>query len=1000
MPDTRLPNSIRFGPFELDLAAGDLKSDGKKMRLPEQQFQILQMLLLREGQMVSREEIRKRLWPNDTIVEFDRSINAAIMKLRSALGDSADAPRFIETVARRGYRLMVPVQPPESAVIKPSTVKPEDGSLVGRKVSHYRVLTLLGGGGMGLVYKAEDLKLNRPVALKFLPEELANDPDTLQRFEREARTASSLNHPNICTIYEVDEHETQPFIVMELLEGKTLRELISPHNTPAGNAGLSLSLEQLLEIAVQIAEGLQAAHMKGIIHHDIKPANIFVTTHGQVKILDFGLAKVATASSDTSPDLPEDRADNDPHKTPKHESPMEQGLSRTGIAMGTAGYMSPEQVRGEKLDARTDLFSFGLVLFEMATGQQVFSGETAAIVQDAILHRTPPPARSLNPELPSELEKLIHKCLQKDRDLRYQHAAEISSDLEHLRRGDGSRKSHSATVQRSRWIWGVTAALVVLSGLFISWWFLPPAVPVVESITQLTDDGGEKQTAVFNDGSRIYFNEVIDNAFAKIKQVSVTGGATADVETKLADAELAGIIHDGSALLVYGNGNDDIGYELWIVPVPAGQPRRVGSFMVDRAQTLSDGRIVFSPNRGKKEETELFVVGKDGLNPQKLISIPGHYAANVSPDGQRILLMEHGNGFRQLNEVRADGTGFRKILKPGPHDCCFEWGPDKKYILYLSRRGDASDIWALPLHRGLLRHSKDPIRLTSGPLHYGIGSLSPDGKQMFVLGARGRAELVYYDLKRRQFLPFLSGIAAAGPTFSNDGKWVVYRSLPDRSLWRSRSDGSNPLQLTSPGMRATSFSISPDGTKVAFLSDWQIFLIDMNVGKPEWIIEKGGRFVWSPDGNLLLFDRSDGMQVYDLHTRKTSPVPGGQKISGGAWVNQSMLIGATDLSNSQRAYQTFDYKTQKWTPLFTDNVIDSSISPDRKYLYFTTGGTESSLKRIRLSDHQIETITSLKGFRQWRWNGPSELCVAPDGSPILTRDLSTYEIYALNIRWP
>jgi len=271
---------------------------------------------------------------------------------------------------------------------------------------------------------------------------------------------------------------------------------------------------------------------------------------------------------------------------------------------------------------------------------------------------------------------------------------------------------------------------------------------------------------------------------------------------------------------------------------------------------------------------------------------------------------------------------------------------------------------------------------------------------MFVPGARARAELVHYDMKLHQFLPFLSGIAAAGPTFSNDGKWVVYRSLPDRSLWRSRSDGSNRLQLTSPEMRATWSSISPDGTKVAFLSDSQIFLIDMNVGKPERIIENAGRAAWSPDGNLLLFDRSDGMQVYDLQMRKTAPVPGGQKINGGEWVTQNGLIGAADLSNSQRAYQTFDFKTQKWTPLFTDNVINSTLSLDRKYLFFTTGGTESNLKRVRLSDHQIETITSLKDFRQLRWNGPSELCVAPDGSPILTCDFSTYEIYALNIRWP
>jgi DNA-binding winged helix-turn-helix (wHTH) protein len=292
MPDTRLQNIARFGPFELDLAAGDLQRNGRKVRLPEQQFQILKMLLLRQGQMVSREEIRKRLWPNDTVVEFDRSINAAIMKLRMALDDSADAPRFIETVARRGYRVLVPVQLTEALTPASPAMKMGDGSLLGRKVSHYRVLTLLGGGGMGLVYKAEDLKLNRPVALKFLPEELGTDSVTLQRFEREARTASSLNHPSICTIYGVEEHGTQPFIVMELLEGESLRDLIARHGLHEGSGASHLPLQQILDIAIQIAAGLEAAHEKGIVHRDIKPANIFVTRRGQVKILDFGLAKV------------------------------------------------------------------------------------------------------------------------------------------------------------------------------------------------------------------------------------------------------------------------------------------------------------------------------------------------------------------------------------------------------------------------------------------------------------------------------------------------------------------------------------------------------------------------------------------------------------------------------------------------------------------------------------------------------------------------------------
>jgi eukaryotic-like serine/threonine-protein kinase len=322
-------------------------------------------------------------------------------------------------------------------------------SMEGEVASHYRILDGLGGGGMGLVYRAEDIRLGRRVALKFLLEESAKDPAALARFEREARAASALEHPNICPIYEFGEHEGRPFLVMQLLEGQTLKELLkdrkvekSKSDSRVASKG-GLPLDQVLGLAIQIAEGLEAAHQKGIIHRDIKPANIFVTRQGQAKILDFGLAKLVRTDTDLGDEPASDLRDVGSRGTTRistHVATPDPLLSRTGVAMGTAGYMSPEQARGETLDARTDLFSLGLVLYEMATGHRAFEGDTGPALHSAILTQTPVPARQLNPELPAKLGQTIDKALEKNRAARYQTVSELRADLENLKRGIESRK--------------------------------------------------------------------------------------------------------------------------------------------------------------------------------------------------------------------------------------------------------------------------------------------------------------------------------------------------------------------------------------------------------------------------------------------------------------------------------------------------------------------------------------------------------------------------------
>jgi serine/threonine protein kinase/Tol biopolymer transport system component len=679
-----------FGPFRLDADKRVLVRDGSPVPLAPKAAETLVVLVESAGHLVEKDDLMKQVWP-DAFVE-EGSLNKNISLLRKVLGEWNGGREYIETVPKRGYRFVAPVSEVTHAEGDPQPQTSAGTNLLGKKVSHYRVLEIVGGGGMGLVYKAEDLKLGRRVALKFLPEELSSDAVALKRFEREAQTASSLNHPNICTIYEIEEHEGQLFIVMELLEGETLRDRLA-----AGEG--TLSLEELLGIAIQISDGLQAAHEQGIIHRDIKPGNIFITNKGVCKILDFGLAKLLEVGDEDEPAAQPG--------TPAVALPVASvalTLTRTGIAMGTAGYMSPEQVRGEKLDARTDLFSFGLVLYEMATGQRAFSGETAEMVRDAILHQPQIPVHDLNSKLPPELERIINKALEKDRQARYQTAAEMGADLKQKPRRYGRKLLLGAAL----------ATVLVAFGLGFRWFKgqpIPPGKTLSER--QLTHNAWENTlwgAAISPDGKYL--------AYVDLKGLYLSVIETGEVHDVPLPVELRTHLQavtwfpDGEKLLFTADSEAE-GNMIWMTSVFGGAPRKLRSGSDSPVVSPQGSLIAFlsGPN-----DDEIWVMGANGENPHRILPVENdanHYDLAWSPTGQRLAYIRMANqGGVSLETVSLDG-GPRSVVISDPQlqgGIGLVWAHDGR-IIFAKSEGR----WHLTVYEGSWHHGDNLWEIMTDP---------------------------------------------------------------------------------------------------------------------------------------------------------------------------------------------------------------------------------------------------------------------------------------------